>query len=279
MSKDEGTGINWVQIVAAALAAMTSAVVLSTLGVAGTVVGAAVGSIAASVASAVYQRGLNASKEAAYAQAAAYGRVSKARSNLDDAVLSMNRGETDATRRVQDAGRELSEAEEALQREKADHPAAVPPEDPFAHLYARPSVAEPVGGAAESLVVAPTPSRGLNWKHVAVIAAVIFVGVMVTITAFELISGRAISTYTGGSDGTDTTVPGLEHPKTSSTPTPTPTPTESATPSATPTSETPSPTASPTTEVPTPTDTATAGEPTPTETPTDGPLGELLPQP
>lgn len=50
--------INWVQVTAAALAAVSSAAALATLGVAGTLIGAAVGSIIATTASTVYMYGL-----------------------------------------------------------------------------------------------------------------------------------------------------------------------------------------------------------------------------
>lgn len=59
MRKGPVSGISWLQLIAGALAAMTSAWVASYLGVAGTVIGAAVGSLVASVASALYVRGLD----------------------------------------------------------------------------------------------------------------------------------------------------------------------------------------------------------------------------
>ncbi len=52
-------GISWLQLIAGALAAMTSAWVASYLGVAGTIIGAAVGSLVASIASALYVSGLD----------------------------------------------------------------------------------------------------------------------------------------------------------------------------------------------------------------------------
>lgn len=52
-------GLSWLQLIAGALAAMTSAWVASYLGVAGTIIGAAVGSLVASIASAVYVNGLD----------------------------------------------------------------------------------------------------------------------------------------------------------------------------------------------------------------------------
>ncbi|MTB87395.1 hypothetical protein H9L21_06440 [Aeromicrobium senzhongii] len=52
-------GLSWLQLVAGALAAMTSAWVASFLGVAGTIIGAALGSLVASIASALYARGID----------------------------------------------------------------------------------------------------------------------------------------------------------------------------------------------------------------------------
>jgi hypothetical protein len=54
--------INWVQAASGALAAITSAVLLSTVGVAGTLIGAALGSLAVSVGSALYSYYLRASR-------------------------------------------------------------------------------------------------------------------------------------------------------------------------------------------------------------------------
>lgn len=59
MRKSPPAGLSWLQLLAGALAAMTSAWVASYLGVAGTIIGAAVGSLVASVASALYARGLD----------------------------------------------------------------------------------------------------------------------------------------------------------------------------------------------------------------------------
>lgn len=69
--------VNVVQVVASALAAVSSAVLLSTVGVAGTLIGAAVGSVVATVAGAVYSYSLEASRSrvAAAAQLAASARV------------------------------------------------------------------------------------------------------------------------------------------------------------------------------------------------------------
>lgn len=221
-------GINWVQVAAAAGAAVSSAVLLSTLGVAGTIIGAAVGSVVASVASHTYSRGIAASKE----QALALRRVAQARDDLDRVVTHP---EEDPEAGLENADRALGRVESALEE----------------------------GAAVE---------RRLPWGKVVLVSAGLFAAVMVSITAFELLSGRAVSSYTGGSDKeTGSTVPGLnsgdrdrdrdpedgpdEEPEPSA-PTPTPTPTESP-------ADPPTPTP---TEAPTETPTET-----PTQTPTDAP--------
>ena len=71
--------INWVQVSASALAAVSSAVLLSTVGVAGTIIGAAVGSVVATAGSAIYSYYLRITRErVAQAQAAALDRVARA---------------------------------------------------------------------------------------------------------------------------------------------------------------------------------------------------------
>ncbi len=69
--------INWVQAASGALAAMSSAVLLSTVGVAGTLIGAALGSAAFTIGSAVYSYYLRASR--ARVAAAARLRTERAR--------------------------------------------------------------------------------------------------------------------------------------------------------------------------------------------------------
>ncbi|HWV26286.1 MAG TPA: hypothetical protein VNZ66_03610 [Aeromicrobium sp.] len=55
-------GLSWFQVIAGALAAMTSAWIASTLGVAGTIIGAAVGSLVATVTAAFYANTLDRSR-------------------------------------------------------------------------------------------------------------------------------------------------------------------------------------------------------------------------
>jgi hypothetical protein len=60
--KTPALGIDWVRTIAGALAAVSTTVLLSTLGAAGTLLGAALGSIAATVATAAYSTGLSRSR-------------------------------------------------------------------------------------------------------------------------------------------------------------------------------------------------------------------------
>lgn len=193
--------INWVQVIAAALAAMSSAVLLSTLGVAGTIIGAAVGSVTASVAGALYTRGLDVSRQQVAGQAAAIKRLGRARNQLDEAVAAVGRGDAAATR-LSDAERELDAARNALE-DLERQPAAEPATEPRTGLgWAR--------------------WRRLPWKYVVAVAVGVFVLVMVAITVVELATGRAISTYTGGSDrDTGSTVPGVSRGEDADEPPPT----------------------------------------------------------
>jgi hypothetical protein len=75
--------INYVQVVASALAAISSAVLLSTVGVAGTIIGAAIGSVFATAGSAIYSYSIRLSRErVARAQAAALARMQAARAGM-----------------------------------------------------------------------------------------------------------------------------------------------------------------------------------------------------
>jgi hypothetical protein len=218
--------INWVQAAAGALAAMSSAVLLSTVGVAGTVIGAAVGSVVVTVGNAVYSHYLQVSRErVAAAQLTARLRVERAREDLRGAAVDLGHDPEHAGDRLDRAGRELGKAQRELGTAEAT-PESV--------------------GWRDAL-------SGLPWKRLAVIAAALFVVAMLVIVSFELITGRAVSTYTGGTDdrGARTSVPGLggsDQPARRRTDTPSPTPTTDVTPS--PASQTPAPSAAPTTSAP-----------------------------
>jgi hypothetical protein len=82
--------LNVVQVVASALAAVSSAVLLSTVGVAGTIIGAAVGSVIATVGASIYAYSLRVSRErVTAAQAAAVARMSRVRTGTHTRTVEL----------------------------------------------------------------------------------------------------------------------------------------------------------------------------------------------
>jgi hypothetical protein len=160
--------LHWRQPVAAGLAAMSSAVVLSTLGVAGTVIGAAVGSIVLTLGSAVYEHYLQLSRERALRAVQTLGRARRTSG-------------TSPTERP--AG-----VEEQAWRAEASPPVVRPerPKVPWRALLGR-----------------------LRWQRPLLASAAVFAVVMGAILSFEMTTGRALSSYTGGSqaDGPRTSIP------------------------------------------------------------------------
>ena len=239
MSQDDKpkVDVSVVQVLGSALAAVSSAVLLSTVGVAGTLIGAAVGSVIATVGGAVYAYSLDVSRRrvAAAAQLAAAARL--------------RRGEAPNQRL---ATQELPAAE-------------APAQDP---------VPGPSGQGRPRWREA---LANLNWKRVAVASLGVFLATMAIIVAFELAAGRPVSTFTGGTDSTHsgTTLGGSSEPGSTPTPapTPTPTPTSSTTPSADEPSTSPEPTETPDESL----SVAPSEPSTPTATPTEDPVGTDAP--
>lgn len=171
-------GVSGAQVVGSALAAMSSAVLLSTVGVAGTLIGAAFGSVVITIGGAAYTYYLDASKKKmrkASASAkeklnAAQGRKRKARAGSPVAQDRMDQ-------ELNEAERELEEAESGTENSE--------------RVFWR-----------EVL-------KNLNWKRIGLLAAGLFVLVMGIILAFELSVGRPVSSFTGGSgaDGPRTSIP------------------------------------------------------------------------
>jgi hypothetical protein len=265
--------INWVQAAGGALAAVSSAVLLSTLGVAGTILGAAAGSVVVTVGNSIYSHYLAASKErvaaatvAAREQAA---RIRERRSGRGTATSLEHRiPPPDEQRRDADEVDEADETDETV--ETAETAETAGPGDAGAGTQdeQRPGWRDVV--------------RGLPWKRLAVIATGVFVLTMAAILSFELVTGHAVSSYTGGSDkdGPRTSFGGNADPDndkpepaktTESTPAePTSTPTESPTTAET-TTVPPEDTEEPTTTAPTtPAPTTTAP---PSATTTSTPTG------
>jgi hypothetical protein len=174
MTEDTRTKLelDWLKTIAGALAAVSSAVLLSTLGAAGTIIGAALGSVVATVGSALYSQGLARSGERlAQAQTAALRKVRIAQADVRRA------GRYQGDDPVVDA--HLAHAEERLDEAKedlgamADEPAAL--------------------GWRERLASLP-------WKRISLLAAGLFAAAVLAITAFELLAGESVSSITGGTD-------------------------------------------------------------------------------
>ncbi len=154
MSKTQTFDINWFAAAGSALGAVSSAVLLSTLGAAGTLVGAAVGSLTITVGGSIYTQSLQKTK----------ARVDTLR------------------------GAERPERQDS----------------------ASPVDSEPTSGSASSSTPKPPKKplgetlRGLPWKRITVLAVGLFVAAMAVILAFELSTGRPVSSFTGGSSDTRT---------------------------------------------------------------------------
>ena len=173
--------IDWVKTVAGALAAVSSAVLLSTLGAAGTIIGAALGSLLVTVGSALYGQGLERSRRRlAQAQSSAVQRVGAAQAEVRRAGRRSARGPAGASARsgLEHAERHLADARRDLDRVSGDRPPPGPPASWRSRL------------------------GGLPWRHVALVAAGLFVLAVLLITSFELLAGRSLASYTGGTHGT-----------------------------------------------------------------------------
>ena len=180
--------INWVQSSGAALAAVSSAVLLSTFGVAGTLIGAAVGSLVITVGGAFYTYSIKATKQrVAMAQTVAAARIGLAQAKVrdaSDAVAERRPGAAD------DAADDMAEAEVDLDRAR--------------------TLLEDELDDAEGPPPWRSILRRLPWKRIGLGAVATFVVAMVVIVAFELVTGRAVSSYTGGSDSDRrTSIPGF----------------------------------------------------------------------
>jgi hypothetical protein len=169
--------IDWLRAIAGALAAVASAVLLSTLGAAGTLLGAAIGSFVVTVASTMFARGISSSKRTlSKKQKAAAEKVDNAQAD----VLRAARADDAAAQESH-----LDHAEEQLGEARAELDEAIVPASPVRWR--------------ERL------SR-LSWKHIGLGTLGLFVVTLVVITAFELVAGRSVSSITGGSDSGDTTI-------------------------------------------------------------------------
>lgn len=168
--KENPLDISWTRAVGSALGAVSSAVLLSTLGVAGTLIGAALGSLVITIGGAVYSSSLELTQ---------------------DKVLK-------ATARSDQPG--------ARARAQGD------PEVSAATISAPESTPAPLNAPDGSTPHKPWGQvmRNLPWKRIAGVSAALFAMAMAIILAFELTTGRAVSSFTGGSTAeTGTSIPGF----------------------------------------------------------------------
>lgn len=242
---DQKLGIDWLKTMAGALAAVSSAVLLSTLGAAGTIIGAAMGSVIATVGGALYSQGLARSrKQLTLAQATALRKFGSAQAEVRRAGRHQGDGAVDP--HLAHADEQLEEAKEdldAMLGERADR------------------------GWRDRFAMLP-------WKQVALVAAGLFVGSILAITGFELVAGETVSSMTGGTQGdggtTITHIGGGSHHPTPSSPTDGP-----STPAATPSTPEASPSGS-SSSAPSPSGSPTAS---PSESTTPSPSESTTPSP
>ncbi len=169
VSEQNGLQINWVNSAGGALGAVSSAILLSSLGAAGTLVGAALGSLCITVGGAVYSHYLTMTKERVTSQALAARRPGRVREPVPAGAGA------------------VAQSEDRWRTEDPDHTDRADEERSVGQLL-----------------------PGLPWKQILAISAAFFGIAMVLIVAFELSTGRAVSTYTGGTSNTSvgTSIPG-----------------------------------------------------------------------
>ena len=185
MAKEAGPQINWVGAAGSGLGSVTSAVLLSTTGAAGTWIGAGIGTFIITVGGAIY---------AYYLQRAKTG-IEKTADKMKK-VSGSSKNDTRQNTTSISAQRDPNELS----------PAEASPED-----------AEHTGSEALSSKVKPTfkeALKNIRWKRVAALAAGLFALTMAVIFIFELATGRPVSSYTGGTspDSTGTSITGVQDP-------------------------------------------------------------------
>ncbi|GAA3709396.1 hypothetical protein GCM10022204_29580 [Microlunatus aurantiacus] len=260
------------QLVGGALAAMTAAVIGARLGVAGTVFGAAIGSVVAGTAGSLYTASLKHTRNRL--SSAFVGRVggtAVAVTSVPADTTAVGTGATEA--RPVDLRAAGDGAADGWGDWTVTQPAAaIAPPSP-----------QPEATAAD-VDAAGRPVARRPWKAILISIAAVFLLAVAGITAFELVSGQAVSggqgtTLTqvgeGRSGGTDTPVqaPSAE---TSSSPTAEPSTTASAEPSVAPSSQ-PTGSAEPTTEPSQSAEPSTSTQPSSAATPSASSSGAAEP--
>lgn len=177
-SEEKGPQINWVGATGAGLGSVTSAVVLSTTGAAGTWIGAGIGTFIITVGGAIYAYFLQ-----------------RAKSGIEKTAdkIKVPRGSS-----VQNSAQQDTTSITA-QRDPTQAASSEPP---------------PEQDTKKSKPTFKEVLRGVRWKRVAVLGAGLFALTMAIVFIFELATGRPVSSYTGGSspDSTGTSLTGVTDP-------------------------------------------------------------------
>jgi len=188
--------LNWVQTTGSALAALSSAVLLSTLGAAGTLVGAAVGSIVVTVGGTVYSHYLSVSRaRMSAARSAALVRASR---------VTARSGSTSTDGSMAAVTRAIAASPERFPLLSASATGSTTMSMPRATAPVTASSGAPGRRLIDGNLPGESTSlrqllRGTRWKKALAASLGVFVLVMGVIVSMELATGRALSSFTGGS--------------------------------------------------------------------------------
>ena len=181
MAKESGPQVNWVGAIGSGLGSVTSAVLLSTTGAAGTWIGAGIGTFIITVGGAIY---------AYYLQRAKTG-IEKTADKLKTGVQTKRPQNTTTITAERDPNEPPRSQSTSTDVDTGSHAAGQQDKPTF----------------KEAL-------KNIRWKRVAVLGAALFAITMAIIFIFELATGRPVSSYTGGTSpaSTGTSITGVQDP-------------------------------------------------------------------
>jgi len=184
-NEKKGPEINWVGAIGSGLGSVTSAVLLSTTGAAGTWIGAGIGTFIITVGGAIYGY---------YLQRAKTG-IEKTADKLNLPAPPSKRGSSRADTKTITAEKDPNQPAKSQQQ----------PDDE-AEMAAE--------GEEKTKPTFKKALRNINWKRVGGWALVLFAITMGIIFVFELATGRPVSSYTGGTspESTGTSITGVQDP-------------------------------------------------------------------
>ena len=188
--KDERTlGLSTAQVVGSVLAAITGAVLASTMGVTGTVIGAAVASLVATIGSAIYTWSLRRTTVAVRKTAAQVRQAA-----LESGPLPRTVAQGPLRTIKERAAASTAEQGPGGQEQGPDGQDQDPDQDPDGQQPEEPDPDE------------DSWRRSIPWGKVLLASLTVTVLALAGITVVEAIAGKPISSVTGGSDSQGTTV-------------------------------------------------------------------------